>query len=461
MDGDFDMSVVKSVHDHIEENFQGHLKVLQEYLRQPSVSATGEGMKEIVEMTQRYIETMLGGSTEVVSTQGYPVVYGEVQSKKSKRTLFIYGMYDVQPVEPLNEWVSPPFEARIVGEKLIARGAMNSKGPFVGMLNALKSMLEVTGDLPFNLVFGVEGEEELGSVHLPEFAEKKSTELKRCEALPFWLPTQVMPGAPPVLNLGFKGIVYMELECQTNPSDIHSGIANIIPNPVWRLLWALNSMRGQDEVLIEGFYENVQPPSTEDLELTDKNAPMVVAAMQSMYNVKNFRGDMKNSRTVARNLIFRPSPINIDGIISGWTQPGTKTITPAKVMAKIDVRIVPNMTTTEVIDKIKGHLKKHGFEDVKVKVLGAYEWVRTSVNDPLVQAAMKTVEEFGYKPVINPMVPGSAPFYLFCKEPFNMRMVNGGLGHGGLVHAPNEYLIVKDIKNFEKSFASLLFNYAK
>lgn len=459
--GDFALSVVKKIHDYIDERFQDHLKVIQEYLRQPSISSTGEGMKEIVELTQKYIETMLGGITEVVDTQGYPVVHGEVHSKKSKRTLFIYGMYDVQPVEPLNEWISPPFEARIVGEKLIARGAMNSKGPFVGMLNALKSILEVSGDLPFNLVFGVEGEEELGSVHLPEFAEKKSNELKRCEALPFWLPTQVMPGAPPVLNLGFKGIVYMELECQTNPSDIHSGMANIIPNPVWRLLWALNSMRGQDEVLVEGFYDNVHPPSTEDLELTDKSAPMLLAATQSMYNVKNFRSDVKNAKAVARNLIYKPSPINIDGIISGWTGPGTKTITPSRVKAKIDVRIVPNMTTSEVVEKIKQHLKKHGFEDIKVNVLGAYEWVKTSINDPLVQAAIKTVEEFGYKPVINPMMPASAPFYLFCREPFNMRMVNGGLGHGGLVHAPNEYFMVKDIKNFEKSFASLLFNYAK
>jgi acetylornithine deacetylase/succinyl-diaminopimelate desuccinylase-like protein len=326
-------------------------------------------------------------------------------------------------------------------------------------LNALQSIQEVTGDLPFNLIFGVEGEEEQASVHLPEWAEKRERELKQCEAMAMPMPSQTFPGAPPSLILGLKGIVYMELELNTNPIDVHSSVANILPNPVWRLVWALNSMRGQDEVLIEGFYDNVEPPSPEDLELVDKYSELLVKAMTATYQVKNFRGE--NLKAMARNLIFQPSPINVDGIFSGWTGPGTKTITPAKATVKIDVRLVPNMTTEEVINRIKNHLKKRGFEDIEVRVLGAYEWVKASIKENISQAAIKTFKDLGYDPVVLPMMPGSAPFYLFCREPFNMKVVMGGLGHGGRVHAPNEYLMVNGIKDLEKYVVSFLYNYAE
>ncbi|MEX2725133.1 MAG: M20/M25/M40 family metallo-hydrolase [Candidatus Freyarchaeota archaeon] len=453
------MPEIEKIHRYIDEHFDGHIERIQEYLRQPSISQTGEGMRETAEMTRDYLKEMLGAESTIDSTSGYPVVFGKLKSKTSNRWMFIYGMYDTQPVEPLNEWTSPPFEARIVDNRIIARGAINSKGPLMATLNALQSILEVAGDLPFNLIFGVEGEEEQASIHLPEWAKKRESELKKCEAMGMWIPSQAIPGAPPALLLGLKGIVYMELECRTNPLDVHSSQANILPNPVWRLVWALNSMRGQDEVLIEGFYDNVEPPPPEDLELVDKYSELLVKAMTASYQVENYRGE--NPKAMARNLIFKPSPINIDGIISGWTGPGTKTITPAKATVKIDIRLVPNMTTSEVIDRVKNHLKKRGFEDIEVRVLGAYEWVKVSVKDKISQAAIKTFKELNYEPVVMPMLPGSAPFYLFTKPPFNMKFIMSGPGHGGRAHAPNEYLMVDGIKDFEKYIASFLYNYAE
>lgn len=453
------MFVVKKIYEHIDDRFNEHVKRIQEYLRQPSISSTGQGMKETAEITRDHIRDLLGGEATLIPTAGYPVVFGKVKSKSSDRTLFAYGMYDTQPVEPLDEWVSPPFGAQIVGDRIIARGAINTKGPLVGFLNALKSILDVTGDLPFNIIFGIEGEEEQGSPHLPEFAEKCASDLKQCEAVCMWMPSQWVPGGPPFLPLGFKGLVYLELECKTNPMDVHSSQANILPNPAWRLIWALNSMRGEDEVLVERFYENVEPPSPEDLQLVDVHSEEIVKMMTAEYAVKKFRWE--NIRTMARNLVFQPSPININGILSGWTGPATKTITPAKALAKIDVRIVPNMTTSEVVTKIKNHLKKHGFDDIEMRVLCAYEWVKTSIKEKIVQATIKTYRDFGYEPVIHPMIPGAVPFYLFCKEPFNMKMIMGGLGHGSLAHAPNEYLMVQGIKDFEKSVVSFLYNYAQ
>jgi len=452
------LSDVEKIHRYIDEHFDEHVRRVQEYLRQPSISQTGEGMKETAEMTRDYLRDLLGAESTIDSTSGYPVVYGELRSRSSDRWMFVYGMYDTQPVEPLDEWTSPPFEARIVDDRIIARGAINSKGPFMATLNALQAIQEVTGDLPFNFVFGVEGEEEQASVHLPEWAEKRESELKRCEAMGMWMPSQAFPGAPPALILGLKGIVYLELECRTNPMDVHSSNANVLPNPVWRLVWALNTMRGQDEVLIEGFYENVEPPSPEDLELVDRHAELLVKALTASYQVENYRGE--NFKAMARNLIFQPSPINIDGIISGWTGPGTKTITPARALVKIDIRLVPNMTTDEVIDRVKNHLRKRGFEDIEVRVLGAYEWVKVSIKDKISQAAIKTFRDLGHEPIVLPMMPGSAPFYLFCKEPFNMKMVMGGLGHGGRVHAPNEYIMVDGLKDLEKYIVSFLYNFS-
>ncbi|MGQ9781095.1 MAG: M20/M25/M40 family metallo-hydrolase [Nitrososphaeria archaeon] len=450
---------VENIHKYIDEHFDEHLKRIQDYLRQPSISSTGQGMKETAEMTCNYIRDLLEGEATLVTTSGYPVVFGKLKSRTSSRTIFAYGMYDTQPVEPIDRWMSPPFEARIVGDRIIARGAINTKGPLMGFFNALKSIIEVTGDLPFNFVIGVEGEEEQGSIHLPEFAEKCSDDLKRCETLYMPVPNQPSEGAPPVLNLGFKGIVYLELECNTNPMDVHSSQAAILPNPAWRLIWALNSMRGEDGVLVEGFYENVEPPSPEDLNYVDSQSDTVVKMMTAPYDVKRFRG--RSTKAMARELVFAPSPINIDGFISGWTGPGTKTIVPSKALAKIDVRLVPNMTGEEVVEKIRNHLKKHGFNDIEVRVLSNYGWIKTSVKEKVVQAAIKTFKEFGYETVIHPMRPGSAPMYLFCREPFNMKMLFGGLGHGGLAHAPNEYMMVNGIKDFEKSIISFLYNYSQ
>ncbi len=453
------MSAAREIHERIDEKFEEHLRRIQTYLRQPSISSTGQGMRETAEMTCGYIREMLGGEATLVPTSGYPVVFGKLKSNTSKRTIFVYGMYDTQPVEPLDKWVSPPFEARIVGDRIIARGAINTKGPLMGFLNALESILEVTGDLPFNFVIGVEGEEEQGSIHLQEFVNKCADDLKMCETLYMPVPNQPSESAPPVLNLGFKGIVYLELECVTNPLDVHSSQAAILPNPAWRMIWALNSMRGEDGVLVEGFYENVEPPSPEDLHYVDSQADTVVKMMTTPYDVKRFRG--KNVKAMARELVFAPSPINIDGFSSGWTGPATKTIVPSRALAKIDVRLVPNMTGEEIIEKIKAHLTKHGFDDIEIRVLSNYGWVKTSVREKAVQAAIKTFREFGYEPVIHPMRPGSAPMYLFCREPFNMKMLFGGLGHGGLAHAPNEYIMVNGLRDFEKSIVSFLYNYSQ
>ena len=156
------MSQVEKIHRYIDDNFDEHIARIQEYLRQPSISSTGQGMRETAEMNCEYIRKLLGGEAHLVNTSGYPVSFGKVTSKYSQRTLFAYGMYDTQPIDPLDKWVSPPHEAKIVGDRIIARGAINSKGPLIGFFNALKSILDVTGDLPFNFVIGVEGEEEQG-----------------------------------------------------------------------------------------------------------------------------------------------------------------------------------------------------------------------------------------------------------------------------------------------------------
>ncbi|MEM3011571.1 MAG: M20/M25/M40 family metallo-hydrolase, partial [Candidatus Bathyarchaeia archaeon] len=205
---------LEKIHKHIDKNFDNHLKLVQEFIRQPSISAEGKGMKETAEMVKGFIE-QIGGTAKIVPTKGWPVVYGELWAKTEK-TLIVYGMYDVQPVEEEEGmWIVPPFSGKIIdmkplGKCLVSRGIYNTKGSLRAFFNACQSILEVEGKLPINLIFVIEGEEELGSIHLPDFVKEYETKLKKADAVFFPIPAQDMKGKV-IMELGVKGIIYLEL----------------------------------------------------------------------------------------------------------------------------------------------------------------------------------------------------------------------------------------------------------
>ena len=452
--------ILQSVFDYIDSHFDDHIAEIQRYLQQPSVSAQNLGMQECAEMTAEYLRA-LGADARLVPLEGgHPVVYGTLRSNSSDKTLLIYNMYDVQPPEPLQGWDSPPWEAAIVDGKIIARGAFNSKGPLMAFVNAVQSIKAVTGDVPVNMIFVTDGEEEMGSLHLPQFIDAYKEELKQAEAMYGHMPSEMTKGHPQVI-LGFKGNAYFELELKLREFDVHSMTAPVVRNPVWRLVWALNSMKGPDDkIVIDGFYDSVRPPSQDDIDLlpglVDLYGPQALANMYRMSDA--YRVNLSGPDFV-QELMFTPT-LNIDGFLAGYTEPGSKTIVPASAMAKLDARLVPDMTVEEVLGKIRSHLDKFGFEDVEVRFVTGYGAAKTDVNSPVAQAAIRSIEKMGVTPAVAPLLMGSAPEVMFAEPPLSLPFAMSGLGHGWLMHAPNEYFEVEGVRACEKSAVAFLYEYA-
>lgn len=455
----------KPIFDHIDKHFNQHLEKVRTFVRQPSISGEGAGMAEMAELVAGAI-LELGGRSEIVPTSGWPVVYGEINAGEP-RTLLLYGMYDVQPVVG-EDWIVPPFGGEIVdyegrGPCLVNRGATNQKGPLAGMFNALESVKAVTGGLPVNVKFMIEGEEELGSRHLPEFVNRHRDRLA-ADGTYFGVFSQNAKGTP-ILYLGVKGIVFFELVSRggawggPTTRGIHGSQGAWIASPVWRMLHAMDTMTEPDErIAIEGFYDNVKPPKAEDEKLLSDLAKTFDPELVLRENdVRRFRYDLAGA-DLLRRYLFEPI-LNIDGIAGGHYGAGSKTLLPHEVRAKMHFRLVPDMEPQEVRSKFLAHLKKIGCGDFEVRFEEGYPWAVMSPSAPISQAMIRTMRAFNLDPQVWPNIGGSAPFYLFSrvlKQPFTM----GGLGHGGRVHSPNEFAVVDGIRLYEKSVVQFLYEFA-
>ena len=451
---------------HLSAHFDAHLDRVRAYVRQPSISGEGQGMQEMAELVRDSIRG-LGGRAEIAPTPGWPVVTGAIDAGAPK-TLLIYGMYDVQPVEG-EEWMVPPFAGEVVtlpefGDSMVARGVYNTKGPLAGLFNVLESIQTVGGRLPVNLKFVIEGEEELSSPNLPGFIASHRDRLG-ADATYFPFYCQDRHGKP-VMWLGVKGIQYFEVACRggtwggPRTRGVHGSNAVWIGSPAWRLAGVLATMMDDREgITIEGFTDDVLSPSAEDEELLQRLARTFDSATQLwMWDAERFKYDLQGA-DLLRRYLYTPT-LNIDGIWGGYTGPGMKTLLPHEVRAKMDVRMVPNMEPERVRERIRAHLRRVGRDDLEVHFYEGYPPAKTSVREPVVQALIKTFRDLGHEPEIWPHLAGSAPFYLFRRvldQPFAM----GGLGHGGRPHSPNEYATIAGMRLFEQSVARFLFAFAE
>ena len=451
---------------YLDAHADAHLARVQQFVRQPSISGEGTGMREMAELVADSIRR-LGGRAELVPTDGWPVVYGEVDAGAPK-TVLLYGMYDVQPVEG-EQWLVPPFAGEVVdlpevGPSVVARGVYNTKGPLAGLFHVLEAIQAVRGRLPVNVKFVVEGEEELGSPHLPQFIHAARDRLG-ADATYFAFYNQDRHGKPR-LWLGVKGIQYFEIACRggawggPRTRGVHGSNAVWIGSPAWRLLRALATMIDDDEqIRIEGFYDDVAPPSAEDEELLAALARTFDPATELwMWDAERFKYDLTGADLLRRYLY--DSTLNIDGLWGGYTGPGTKTLLPHEVRVKMDVRLVPDMEPERVRQRIRAHLARIGREDLEVHFYEGYPPAKTSVREPVVQALVRAIRALGFEPEIWPHIAGSAPFYLFRRvlgQPFAM----GGLGHGGRPHSPNEYATLAGMQLFARSVARFLYEYAE
>ncbi len=465
---------LNDVFKNIEQNQPSHLNRLQEFLKQPSVAPESIGLKECSDLLQKYLNEI--GFTDVTpidvgAVNGEaPEIFGKIESG-ANRTMVIYNMYDTGPAGNEADWNNPPFGAEIIdisgqGKAVVARGADVRKGPLIAFLNAVESIIRTDGALPVNLRFVAEGEEVLGSPNFPSFVKDNNELFKGADSV-FWPMAAISKDGNTEIKLGAKGMLGFELECSSKSwgrgpmgSPSHSADKAIIDSPMFRIVQAISSMTdiSGNVAQIKGFYDNVQPPTDEELQIIDELLKTYdVGTLKKSLNVDCFIDDLSGKDALIKYLF---SPVFQLGSIIGAKTSVLPSI-PLSASAIIHCRVIPNMTTGEVFDKVRLHLDSKGFNDISVKPLYQVPWMKTSSQDPAVQSLIKTYDSVGVTPQIWPKQPRTPP-----PAVFGLPYVDGGFGKGGNRGAPNEYLIVDGtdgtpgLVEFEKFFASYLYNYA-
>ncbi|MCL4258570.1 MAG: M20/M25/M40 family metallo-hydrolase [Anaerolineales bacterium] len=426
----------KQADQYVNDNLDASLDELAALCAVPSVAAQGMGIDEAVEVVQAMLAKR-GFTTEVMQTGGAPVVYAERKGRDTGKTLLFYNHYDVQPAEPLELWDSPPFEATRRDGKMYARGVSDDKGHFASRLFALDSLLAQDSELPCNIKFVVEGEEEIGSLHMPAFVEKHAAKLAADACI--WEFGYVDANDKPIQYMGMRGLCYVEFTVDLLKTDVHSGLGgSIFPNAAWRLIWALNSLKGPDgRIRIPGHYDKVVPPTELDRQLAT-DLPYEGDDYKQRYGVKEFLRGTQGNPDLALQEFLEPT-MTICGLTAGYQGPGAKTVLPARASAKVDFRLVPDQTPEDVMKGLRAFLDAEGFSDVEVKELGSEPPGRTDPNDPFLNMVVETAAEVYGAPMTRvPMSGGSGPNHAFLHY-LKLPVVTAGLGYpGGLVHAPNE-----------------------
>jgi len=446
---------LEEVFRYIDTNSQAFINDLVRLVKQPSVSARGEGVQDCAELVAKMLKEA-GAVTKILPEKGgNPVVYGEFKSKIAQKTLLFYDHYDVQPPEPLEEWKSGPFGGEIRDGKIYGRGASDNKGNFVSRLKAVEAFLKTQDDVPVNVKFVVEGEEEIGSPHLEPVIRENKRLLSADAAI--WEFGGTDRHGRPTVHLGLKGVLSVDLQCQAAVKDVHSANAPLVPSPIWRLVWALNTLKNEkEEILIEGFYDSVEPPSKEEIECL-KNIPFEEEEEKKELGLKVFLRNLSGIEAL-RALLYQPT-CTINGVLSGYTGAGSKTVLPNKAMAKLDFRLVAHQKPEEIVEKLRKHLKKHGFGDVKVIMHGSTEPTKTPITDNFVKTVVKTAEKvYGQKAVVYPTSAGSGPMHLF-RNLLGYPVVSVGCSHSEANgHAPNENLRINSFIKGTKFMAMIMQN---
>jgi acetylornithine deacetylase/succinyl-diaminopimelate desuccinylase-like protein len=393
-----------------------------------------------------------GAQVELLPTAGYPVVVGRLAGAGS-RTLMFYNHYDVQPPEPLDLWDSPPFAAEIRDGQLYARGSADNKGNLVARLAAVEAWLAVRGELPLNILFVVEGEEEIGSPNLGRLAEENRDKLQADGCI--WESGYKDTKGRLRILLGVKGILTVDLGVRGANRDLHSANAAIVESPAWRLLWALNSLKGPDErVRIPGFYDDVRLPDERDqamLAAWDYDEAGELAEFGLDRFVLGLTGEKLKEK-----LLFQPT-CNICGFHTGYDGPGVKTVLPAAATAKLDFRLVPDQNPHDILEKLYAHLHAEGFGDVEIQSDAPEFPARTDPDDPLVDAVVASARQvYGAEPVVQPLMAATGPMYELCQR-WGLPAAGAGIGWvGSRGHSPNENIRLDDLEQGIEHMALLI-----
>ncbi len=438
-----------------EAGYDASVKRIQEWIALPSIAAENRDMDKGCDYMMALAKDAGFQHVEKVPTDGHPGVFATLDVG-AKRTIGIYFMYDVKQFDPA-EWSSPPLEARIVdkpgfGKVIVGRGAVNQKGPEATFLAGLHAIRAAGKKPPVNIVLVCEGEEEIGSPNFRQIVTKPNVlaALKKCEGVVIPAGWQSPSNGGVSVNLGAKGIAELELVAsgakwgRGPKTDIHSSEKARVDSPAWRLIQALQTLVTPDgnTPAIDGYFEKVRPLTAREKELLALAAQQLNEAdAKKALGVDRWIDDLPWDKTLER-LASQPT-VNIEGLVSGYTGPGGKTILPGRAVAKIDLRLVPDQTMEDSVAKLRAHLDKRGFQDVEVNVSGGYDPTETDENSRLIKAEIATYKRLGAPVTVYPRLAGSWPGAVFTSPPVSLPAGQFGLGHGSGAHAPNEYYVIE------------------
>jgi acetylornithine deacetylase/succinyl-diaminopimelate desuccinylase-like protein len=431
------------------------VKRLQDWIHQVSIAAENRGYPEGPDYMIKLLKDAGFDQAVQVPTDGKPGVFATLDAG-AKKTIGIYFMYDVKQFDP-SEWSSPPTDAAIVdkpglGKSVVGRGAVNQKGPEAAFLAALHAIRAAGKKVPVNLAFVAEGEEEIGSPHFPQIVGKPEVQaaLAKCDGV-FIPSAEQNPDGSVELTLGAKGVVEVELTSSGEKwgrgpkKDVHSSNKARLDSPAWHLVQALHTLVSEDgnEPAIDNYAKKARPISAKEKAMVaDAAKRLSEAEEKKLLSVDRWMHDV-NWEKALELLVSRPT-VNIEGLVGGYTGPGGKTILPHKAVAKLDLRLVPDMTASDALAALKAHLAKRGFSDIDVNMTGGYDPNSTSADAALIKAQVAVLKNLhGIDPILLPRSAGSWPGYVFTGAPLNKPAGHFGLGHGSGAHAPNEYFVVE------------------
>jgi len=438
----------------IDKRHDESLKRLQTWIHQPSIAAENRGMNEGCDLTMQMLREAGFAQVAKVPTDGQPGIFATLDAGAPK-TLGLYFMYDVKQVDPA-EWSSPPWDAALVdkpglGKVIIGRGAVNQKGPEATFLAALHAIRGAGRKLPVNLVFVAEGEEEIGSPHFPQVVQRPEVlaAVKKCRGIFMPSSSQGLDGEV-TITLGAKGVVELELISSGEKwgrgprKDVHSSNKARLDSPAWHLVEALATLVSPDgnDPAIEGFAAKARPVSDAEKKMIAEAANRLSEAnAKKLLGTDHWVHDV-SWREALELLVSRPT-VNIEGLVGGYTGPGGKTILPGRAVAKIDMRLVPDMTAAEALAALKAHLARKGFADIEVRMSGGYDPTSTPADAELIRVSNAVYRRHGIDPVLLPRNAGSWPGYVFTGDPLRLPAGHFGLGHGSGAHAPDEYYVIE------------------
>lgn len=447
---------LQSIFEYVEKNRESFIDRLCNYLRMPSISAHGEGIAETGQFLSEWLKG-LGLETELIPTAGWPVVCGRRNDAPGKPTVILYGHYDVQPPDPLEEWVSPPFEPTIRNGRLYARGVGDNKGQHSAQLFAIETLLACSGTLPCNIIVLLEGEEEVGSPNMPEFVRTHKDKLAADLVIISDGPVDVSGRS--TLEFGVRGIISFELRARGANKDLHSGNwGGVVPNPLWTLVHLLASMKNEKgEITIDGIYDNVQKPTELEHEALTK-LPIDVEAVKRDLELTHL--DQPLERPYFDRLALWPT-LTINGLHGGYGGQGSKTVLPHEAVAKCDIRLVEAQSVEEIFTKVEVHVKRVA-PDVEFIRQGGMDPSKTPLDSPFTKPIFEAITEAqGAEPQIVPAMGGSLPNYVFTKmlglPTFLVPYANADEAN----HAPNENLEVERFIMGIKTGAAMLVHVGK